>query len=995
MPEELAPPVVAVVVTTDPGACLEACLESLRDQDYPNLTTLVVDDGSADDLTRRVAVADETAIVRRRPEPSGYGAAADEALVGIEGASFYLFCHDDVVLEATATRRMVEEAFRSNAGVVGPKVVEVGDPERLLQVGLGMHRLGTPAERVQRGELDQAQHDGARDVFAVPGGCTLVRADLFEALGGYDPAITLFGEDIDFCWRAQIAGARVAVAPQARVAHHQLSAAGARPLDDPQGLQRRHELRAALKNCSRARFPLVLAELFLLGLAEMALSVLTGERERARRVARAWAWNLRERASLKAARRHLHEIRQVRDSEIAPRMIAPSRLRRFVRPDLGGQGAEGRLQAAVTGLEHALEMDRIGSWWNRVQQGELPAAQLSLALVLVLLGLVGVRDVLFAKVPFLGDFVPLAPGSDLLGRYLTGLHAAGGNQAAPAAFGVVGLLGLVLGNSSALALKLIDLGALALGAVGVSRLCRPFLSSRGRLAAAAGFLALPLLWNDLATGNLQAAVALGAFPYVLARLARASGLSPYGAGTDLSGRRLLGEMAPFALLMALTVALAPPSILAFGLVVGAVGLTLLLAGRPRAALRVGLVALGSAALAFLLLMPWSLSWFEVGARWSALAGAVPGHAVGPASILRGHLGPIGGWWGAFGIALAAGYPLLTARRERHLWASAFWIVALSAVVVAWAGSHGWLGAGGGATAVLAAPAAVGLAGAVGLAVVAFERDVITSRALGWRQGAAALGLVCLLAGGLPALGAVVGGRADLPGTGLEQTLDWASASARSHFRVLWLGDPRALPGRGWQIAPGLSWYTADRGLPGASEEWPSSSPGAAGQVGTDLTASLHGSTADLGALLAPLGVRYIVVPTADAPRLAGTQVPSLSAPPPTGLISVLEDQSDLVERPVEAGAYVFVNADWKPADGAGRPLPLAGGSPFPAGSWRDAALGLALATLLAVLSEGALRRRQQGRRARPVPAGPALAGRGEITPPGRGELVEAGRREAL
>ena len=987
MPEELAPPVVAVVATADPGESLEACIESLSSQDYPNLTTLVVDDGSTADLAGRVAAVDGNAIVRRRPVASGYAAASDEALRGIEGASFYLFCHDDVVLERRATRRLVEEAFRSNAGVVGPKMVDADDEEHLLQVGLGVHRLGTPAPRVRPGELDQAQHDGARDVFAVPGGCMLVRADLFEALGGFDPAMSLFGEDVDFCWRAQVAGARVTVAPQARVGHRQLAAAGRRPVADPQGLQRRHELRAALKNCSRARLPLVLLELLALGLAEMAVGVLAGERERSRRVLRAWAWNLSERASLREARRQLRYVRQVPDRELLRRMAAPSRLQRFVRPDLTGQSPR-RLHQAVNGLEHALEVERVGSWWTRVQEGEVPAAQLSLAAVLVLLGLIGVRDILFSRLPLLGDLVPLASGSTLLGRYFTGISVGGLTQPAPSAFGLVGLFALLLGNSSALALKLIEVGSLALGAVGVSRLARPFLSSRGRLVAAAAFLALPLVWNDLATGDVQAAVALGAFPYVLSRLARAGGLGPYRSASAGRGRQLVGEIAPFGLLMAVTVALAPATLLVLGTTAVAVGLGTALAGRPRAALRLGVVVLGAALVAWLLLCPWSLSWFASGARWSALTGAVPGQAVTPATLLEGHLGPFGGWWGGFGIALAAGYAVATGRRERHLWASIWWMVAISAIAVAWAGSHGWIGSGGGATAVLVAPAGVALAAACGLGVVAFERDVLTHRSLGWRQAAAGLGILCLVGGALPALGAVVGGRAGLPGTGIEQTLDWTATSPRSHYRVLWLGDPRSLPGRGWQLAPGLAWYSSSRGLPGADQEWPTASPGATALVGRDVAASLHGSTAELGALLAPLGIRFLVVPTANAPRLAGTQSPSLSASPPSGLISVLEDQSDLVERPVEAGAYVFVNADWRPSDGAGRPADRSsgGGGFLPTAPWRDLGLGVALLTLLLAVAEGA-RRRGGGPAKVPEPDGrppeasvrpPARAGAGEL-----------------
>ena len=62
---------------------------------------------------------------------------------------------------------------------------------------MGADKTGAPAPYVERGELDQEQHDAVRDVFYVPGAATLVRADLFAALGGFDPGIELLGEDLD------------------------------------------------------------------------------------------------------------------------------------------------------------------------------------------------------------------------------------------------------------------------------------------------------------------------------------------------------------------------------------------------------------------------------------------------------------------------------------------------------------------------------------------------------------------------------------------------------------------------------------------------------------------------------------------------------------------------------------------------------------------------------------------------------------------------------
>src|ERR1019366_9279858 len=168
--------------------------------------------------------------------------------LAVEGASHLLVCHDDVAPAPDALRCMVGEAYRLNAGIVGPKLVEWDAPDRLLQVGLGVDRFGAVIERVEAGELDQAQHDEVREVFAVPGGCTLVRADLFKAVGGFDPEINLFGEDVDLCWRAQVAGARVIVAPAARVRHLGLAGSGARQAGDVAGLRRRPELRGGLKN---------------------------------------------------------------------------------------------------------------------------------------------------------------------------------------------------------------------------------------------------------------------------------------------------------------------------------------------------------------------------------------------------------------------------------------------------------------------------------------------------------------------------------------------------------------------------------------------------------------------------------------------------------------------------------------------------------------------------------------------------------------------------
>ncbi|MDP8991596.1 MAG: glycosyltransferase, partial [Actinomycetota bacterium] len=157
-----APAVVAVVVTCDPGSWLEEALEALAAQDYPNLSVLVIDANSAEDPTPRVARVLPDAFVRRLPTNRGYAASVNEVLKLVEGASHLLLCHDDVAPAPDAVRIMVEEAFRSNAGIVAPKLLDWEEPARLLQVGMSADRGGRPVALAGPGPGGQPPGEGTR-----------------------------------------------------------------------------------------------------------------------------------------------------------------------------------------------------------------------------------------------------------------------------------------------------------------------------------------------------------------------------------------------------------------------------------------------------------------------------------------------------------------------------------------------------------------------------------------------------------------------------------------------------------------------------------------------------------------------------------------------------------------------------------------------------------------------------------------------------------------
>jgi GT2 family glycosyltransferase len=575
--ETLAPPVVAVVVAHDPGPWFEETLTSLAAQDYAELSVLVLDSGGRDDLTTRVAAVLPTAYVRRFEENRGFGTTVNEVQAMVAGADYFLLCHDDVALAPDAVHLMVEEAFRSNAGIVSPKVVSWDDPERLVHVGMMVDKGGSVVERVQPNEIDHGQHDAVRDVFVAPGGSTLVRADLFEELGGFDAHIVAMGEDLDLCWRAQVAGARIIVAPDARVRHLEELAGGARTMDaslvsgDPgrpsrhpvtlQELQRRHELLAVFKCYSRFHLVRVVPQIVILAIGEVIVAEVAGNRARARAVVRAWRWNLGRLSTIRRQRKELKAHRRLSDKEIRLLQVGGSaRLATYGRRvfQSGFHGAHADELAAAGALAAGADPAGMSPAGSRPPAGGparttgRPAPEVSergrvtprvrgtVWLSAALVVFIGGRGVVSGHLPAVGQFTPFPSWSSTLSMFASGWQPSGVGTTAPAApaLGLAGLAGTLLLGAMGLTQKLMIFACIPIGVWGVVRLLRPFRSQRASLVAGLAYLAVALPWNALALGRWGALVVYAGGPWVLVLLFGATGTAPYSRIGPGAGRTL-------------------------------------------------------------------------------------------------------------------------------------------------------------------------------------------------------------------------------------------------------------------------------------------------------------------------------------------------------------------------------------------------------------------------------------------------------------------------
>jgi GT2 family glycosyltransferase len=991
--ETIAPPIVAVIVTCDPGEWFEETLQAFASQDYPELSILVLDAASAVDPTPRVAAVLPGAFVRRLPVNRGFGAIANEALSMVEGASLLLLCHDDIAPDPDAIHILVEESFRSNAGIVAPKLVSWDDPTRLLHVGMAVDKGGAVVDRMEPGEIDHGQHDAVRDVFLAPGGCTLVRYDLFVELDGFDEEVFAMGEDLDLCWRAQILGARVVVAPGALVRHLEMLASGRRPLpahlsaqpadgvvapvEDGgpqvtlQSLQRRHELHAALKAYSPFHLVRVLPQIALLSLAEAVIARVAGHRDRASAVTQAWRWNLGQRRVLRVDRASVRAHRRLDDSTVRRLQLHGSaRLNAYVRravthgvqaANLGG--SERDLDAAAAAADAAaLEQDQTSPTevTAGVDVGPAPSTRWLVWLAAALVVVVGTRQLFGPGLPVIGQFLPMPSWTTLMHRFVSGWQPSGVGTTDPTspATGILGLGGMVLFGSMGLLDKIVVLGCIPVGAIGMARLTRPLGTGWARVTSTVIYLALPVAYDALATGHWDALVVYAAGPWVLHLLGQASRVAPYAfdpAGDDHHGadpptglgaggpsaprplrpwrHSLLGSILALGLLDAFATSMAPPAALVTVVVASGLALGNLASQGSdglRPAGRVLACALGSTGVAIVLLAPWSIAVLGGPARWQTLAGLPVASRTGAGwgELLRLAVGPIGNAALGWAFLVAAALPLLIGARYRLAWAVRAWSIAVVAWVFAWLAGRGDLGALAVAPQVLLCVAGMAIALAVGLGVAAFQLDLPGYR-FGWRQVAAVTAAAAAVVGMLPTLAGSLGGRWDLAPSGYAQATTWMSApGAQGDFRVVWLGDPRVLPGNGWALSPGLTYVVSENGLPDITGLWPGSSPGQAAAIGNGIRLARRHATVRLGRLLAPYAVRYVVVVDTLAPAIPGLQNP-IAHPAPDDVAGALAAQLDLRQVISQGGFAVFEDTGALPLR-AVRSNPVA--TPSPAAS---------------------------------------------------------------
>jgi GT2 family glycosyltransferase len=188
---------------------------------------LVWDNGSADGTADAIGAAFPGVLVHRHPYNLGVGSGRNAAArLAFEkfAPEFLLFLDNDMEVEPGFVDALLEPHLRdAGVGQTQAKLLYMHDPARLNDGGgCRINFLLGRTRPVGCGEVDRGQYDRVAPCISC-GGAMMVRARLFEELGGFDPIFDPFGpEDIDFSLRLQKRGYRALYVPDA-VARHAVS----------------------------------------------------------------------------------------------------------------------------------------------------------------------------------------------------------------------------------------------------------------------------------------------------------------------------------------------------------------------------------------------------------------------------------------------------------------------------------------------------------------------------------------------------------------------------------------------------------------------------------------------------------------------------------------------------------------------------------------------------------------------------------------------------
>ena len=219
-------PAVAIVILNWNGKnFLEQFLPSVVSSVYANKRIIVADNASTDDSVAFLKAQYPQVEILQNTCNEGFAKGYNTALKQVQ-SDYYVLLNSDVEVTPDWITPVIE-LMESDTTIAAcqPKILTWKNKNQFEYAGAcggWMDNFGYPFSRgrvFDFCEEDKGQYNNATQCFWASGAALFVKASVYHELGGLDGYFFAHQEEIDLCWRLQLAGYKVFVQPASKVFH--------------------------------------------------------------------------------------------------------------------------------------------------------------------------------------------------------------------------------------------------------------------------------------------------------------------------------------------------------------------------------------------------------------------------------------------------------------------------------------------------------------------------------------------------------------------------------------------------------------------------------------------------------------------------------------------------------------------------------------------------------------------------------------------------------
>lgn len=219
------PKVEIIILTHNGKKHIERCLNSLKKTRYSNLIVSVVEQNSSDGSAEYIREKHAWVNLILNNENKGFAEGNNEVLRNSK-AKYCILLNNDTEQELSWIRELVKVAEkRKDVGALQPKILSMNDRKRFEYAGAGGGFIDMYGYPVCRGrifdsvEKDEGQYDDLIETFWSCGVAMFLNMEAIRKVGYLDETFGSYGEELDFCWRLNLAGYKVVFVPDSVIYH--------------------------------------------------------------------------------------------------------------------------------------------------------------------------------------------------------------------------------------------------------------------------------------------------------------------------------------------------------------------------------------------------------------------------------------------------------------------------------------------------------------------------------------------------------------------------------------------------------------------------------------------------------------------------------------------------------------------------------------------------------------------------------------------------------